>query len=88
MVCPASLRGHTTRGLLLGGVMPLWLSAGLADRNVAPDKGSGAGLRPGPFPGQAASPLPGFLAATRTGLPPAGDDELANTKINRGLTSR
>jgi hypothetical protein len=44
-----------------------------------------AGLRPGPFPDQAASLLPGLLAATRTGLPPAGDDELTNTKINRGL---
>ena len=28
------------------------------------------------------------LAATRTGFTPASDDELANTKINRGLTSR
>jgi len=32
--------------------------------------------RRGPFPGQAASLLPGSLAITRTGLPPAGDDEL------------
>ena len=32
--------------------------------------------RPSPFPGQAASLLPGSLAITRTGLPPAGDDEL------------
>ena len=30
----------------------------------------------GPFPGQNASLLPGFLAFTRTGLSPAGDDEL------------
>src|SRR4051794_38406704 len=37
-----------------------------------------AGLRPGPFPDRAASLLPGLLAATRTGLAPAGDDELAN----------
>jgi hypothetical protein len=35
-----------------------------------------AGLRPGPFPGQTASLLPGSLATTRTGLTPAGDDEL------------
>ena len=35
-----------------------------------------AGLRPGPFPDQAASLLPGSLATTRTGLTPAGDDEL------------
>jgi hypothetical protein len=47
-----------------------------------------AGLRPGPFPGRAASLLPGLLAATRTGLPLAGDDELTNTKIHHGLTSR
>src|SRR4029077_3270494 len=47
-----------------------------------------AGLRPGPFPGRAASLLPGLLAATRTGLPPAGDDELTNTKIHHGTTSR
>ncbi len=35
-----------------------------------------AGLRPGPFPDQTASLLPGSLATTRTGLSPAGDDEL------------
>ena len=37
------------------------------------------GLRPGPFPDRAASLLPGLLAATRTGLPPASDDELTTT---------
>jgi hypothetical protein len=37
-----------------------------------------AGLRPDPFPDRAASLLPGPLAATRTGLTPAGDDELTN----------
>jgi hypothetical protein len=37
-----------------------------------------AGLRPRPFPDEAASLLPGFLATTRTGPPPAGDDELTN----------
>src|SRR5215218_6423329 len=47
------------------------------DRSVAPPRGAfDAGLRPGPFPDRAASLLPGLLAATRTGLPPAGDDEL------------
>ena len=35
-----------------------------------------AGLRPDPFPGQAASLLPGLLAVTRAGLSPAGDGEL------------
>src|SRR6516165_9873932 len=59
------------------------------DRIVAPPKGaSDAGLRPGPFPDQAASLLPGLLAATRTGLSPAGDDELTNTKKHHGVTSR
>jgi hypothetical protein len=52
------------------------------------DRASDAGLRPGPFPDRAASLLPGLLAATRTGLTPAGDDELTNTKIHHGCTSR
>src|SRR3954464_2179413 len=34
------------------------------------------GLRPRPFPDEAASLLPGPLAVTRTGLTPASDDEL------------
>ena len=52
-------------------------SLNAADRLVAPsNEASDAGLRPGPFPNQAASLLPGLLAATRTGLTPAGDDEL------------
>jgi hypothetical protein len=47
------------------------------DRSVAPTTVAfDAGLRPGPFPGQTASLLPGSLAITRTGLSPAGDDEL------------
>jgi hypothetical protein len=59
------------------------------DRIVAPPyRAFDARLRPGPFPDQAASLLPGLLAATRTGLPPAGDDELTNTKKHHGLTSR
>src|ERR1017187_4110997 len=39
----------------------------------------------------AASLLPGLLAATRTGLPPAGDDELTDSKIpllRHSVTSR
>ena len=56
------------------------------DRIVAPPyRAFDAGLRPGPFPDRAASLLPGLLAATRTGLPPAGDDELTNSKIHHGL---
>ena len=47
------------------------------DRSVAPPEGAfDAGLRPDPFPDRAASLLPGLLAATRTGLTPAGDNEL------------
>src|SRR5215468_5442522 len=56
--------------------------------SLPPYRAFDAGLRPGPFPGQTASLLPGLLAATRTGLPPAGDDELTNTKINHGAMSR
>jgi hypothetical protein len=54
----------------------------------SPCRALDAGLRAGPFPDRAASLLPGLLAATRTGLPPAGDDELTNTKIHHGTTSR
>jgi hypothetical protein len=39
------------------------------------------------FPDETASLLPGLLAATRTGLPPASDDELTNNKIHRYLTA-
>ena len=54
-----------------------------------PPKGAfDAGLRPDPFPDRAASLLPGLLVATGTGLPPACDDELTNTKIHHGTTSR
>jgi len=42
----------------------------------SPKRAFDAGLRPDPFPDRAASLLPGLLAATRTGLTPAGDDEL------------
>src|SRR6476659_8893614 len=49
----------------------------VTDRSFASPNGAfDAGLRPDPFPDRAASLLPGLLAATRTGLPPAGDDEL------------
>ena len=47
------------------------------DRSVAPpDEAFDVGLRPDPFPDRAANLLPGSLATTRTGLTPAGDDEL------------
>jgi heme-degrading monooxygenase HmoA len=41
-----------------------------------------AGLRPRPFPDETASLLPDPLAATRTGLSPASDDELTKQAIN------
>ena len=43
---------------------------------LLPQKPLDAGLRPDPFPDRAASLLPRLLASTRTGLTPAGDDEL------------
>ncbi len=53
-------------------------SRNAADRSVAPPNGAlDAALRHRAFPPDDGSLLPGLLAATRTGLPPAGDDELA-----------
>ena len=47
------------------------------DRSVAPpSRAFDTGLRPDPFPDQAANLLPGLLTVTRTGLTPASDDEL------------
>jgi len=67
----------------------LQTSRNAADRPVAPPhRAFDAGLRPRPFPDETASLLPGLLAATRTGLPPASNDKLTNTKIHHGLTSR
>src|SRR4051794_24222761 len=58
-------------------------AAGFATRygplSCSPTRAFDAGLRPDPFPDRAASLLPGLLAATRTGLTPAGDDELQTT---------
>jgi hypothetical protein len=51
------------------------------DRSVALPTGAfDTGLRPDPFPSRAASLLPGLLAVTRTGLPPASNDELTNQR--------
>ncbi len=48
-----------------------------AGRSVAsPKRAFDTGLRPDPFPDRAASLLAGLAVATRTGLAPAGDDEL------------
>jgi hypothetical protein len=61
-------------------------AAGFASRygplSCSPQGAFDAGLRPGPFPDQAASLLPGLLAATRTGLTPAGDNELMSDQVN------
>jgi hypothetical protein len=46
-----------------------------------------AGLRRQAFPPDAASLLPGLLAATRTGLTPAGDDEHQLSVQPVGITS-
>jgi len=54
----------------------------------SPSRAFDAGLRPGPFPGQAASLLPGSLAITRTGLSPASGDELTDTTKHHGTRSR
>ena len=56
--------------------------ASATDRMIASPKGAfDAGLRPDPFPDQAASLLPGLLAATRTGLTPVGDNELMSDQV-------
>jgi hypothetical protein len=51
----------------------------VASTNVAFD----TALRRRAFPPDAGSLLPGLLAATRTGLPPAGDDELHTYQISK-----
>src|SRR4051812_5535930 len=53
-------------------------------QSLPPYRAFDTGLRPDPFPDRAASLLPGLLAATRTGLPPASDDEL--TTADQPLT--
>jgi hypothetical protein len=61
----------------VSGLTTRQASLDATDRSVASPNGAfDAGLRPGPLPDRAASLLPGLLAATRTGLTPAGDDEL------------
>src|SRR5713226_3165933 len=50
-------------------------------QSLPPDGAFDAGLRRRAFPPDAASLLPGLLAATRTGLSPAGDDELAMDQV-------
>jgi hypothetical protein len=74
---------HSLRPPTRGGPLTTpQASRNATDRSVAPpDRAFDAGLRRRTFPSDTASLLPGLLAATRTGLPPAGDDELVNSKI-------
>lgn len=53
----------------------------------SPTRAFDAGLRRRAFPPDAASLLPGPLAATRTGLTPAGDDEADKTDHPNTMTS-
>jgi hypothetical protein len=65
--------------LLAGTFTARQASRDAADRSVAsPSRALDAALRRRAFPPDAGSLLPGPLAATRTGLPPAGDDKLQN----------
>ena len=80
---PSVAFAPTTRARLFlvpanaGWVTARQASLDATDRSLAPPKGAfDAGLRRRAFPPDAASLLPGLLAATRTGLPPAGNDEL------------
>jgi hypothetical protein len=58
------------------------------DRTFAPPhRAFDTGLRHQAFPPDAASLLPGLLAATRTGLTPASNGELTNSKMSRYLTA-
>jgi hypothetical protein len=67
-----------------GPLTTLQASLHATDRPVAPPyRAFDAALRHRPFPDDAGSLLPGPLAATRTGLPPASDDEL--TTISNAL---
>jgi hypothetical protein len=72
--------------------MPNCFASCYGTHRRSPYRAFGAGLRPDPFPDRAASLPPGLLAAIRTGLTPAGDDELTNQKnhhaLRHGGTSR
>jgi hypothetical protein len=82
--CTASLAFTLRDGARLSLIPPLagtftarQASLHAADRSVAPPRRAlDAALRRRAFPPDAGSLLPGPLAVTRTGLSPAGDDEL------------
>ena len=68
---------QAARNLMAAPRHELPASRDATDRSVAPPgRAFDAGLRPHSFPDRPASLLPGLLAATRTGLTPASDDEL------------
>jgi len=54
----------------------------------SPCRAFDAGSGPARFPAKRPACYRASLAATRTGLPPAGDDELTTTKKHHGTTSR
>ncbi len=58
-----------------------------ADRVFAsPERAFDVGLRPGPFPDQAADLLPSLLIVTRTGLAPVGDNEHVSRLVRSSCT--
>ncbi len=59
----------------------------LRTAQLLPSRDFDTGLRHRAFPPDAASLLPGPLAVTRTGLAPAGNDELAMSVHHYGVTS-
>src|SRR5215216_4200147 len=78
------LRARLLLGPFRVGLTTRQASLHAADRTVAPPTGAlDAALRRRAFPPNAGSLLPGLLAATRTGLAPAGGDELADTTRSR-----
>jgi hypothetical protein len=83
------LRARLLLGPFRVGLSTRQASLDAADRTVAPTNVAfDAALRRRAFPPDAGSLLPGLLAATRTGLAPAGGDELADTPDHiAGLTS-
>jgi hypothetical protein len=80
LVCKIPLEGFTQGGPR--AVRRVRLSTRCGRIVAPPCRAFDTGLQPTPFPDQAGGLLPGLLAATRTALRPAGDDELTNSKIH------
>jgi Permease for cytosine/purines, uracil, thiamine, allantoin len=62
--------------VVVGNALFAYVAWGSIAVQSLPHKGFRRRAPAGPFPGRAASLLPGSLVITRTGLSPAGDDEL------------